>query len=194
LTARRFGSALPVDDGGLLAECAAIAGVRRKVLLYASDAVSSPVVFGVFRPRIVIPPALTHDREALRFVLLHELAHIRRGDNALRAVSAALLCVHWFNPLVWLMFLLSGRDMELACDAAVLRRIDQPARKQYALVLAALAENRQPVLAVAFGQSAVRQRILGIVRYKRATVATIILSAAFIAALAVVMLTNPVMG
>jgi beta-lactamase regulating signal transducer with metallopeptidase domain len=193
LAALRLGRARPVDDGGLLAECAALIGIRRKVGLYLSDAVDSPVAFGILRPRVVVPQAALADRETLRLVLLHELTHIRRGDN-LRVLLFLFVCAHWFNPLIWLFFLLSGKDMELACDAAVLRRLDRPQRRQYAEALLALAAGRQPWLSAAFGRSAVRQRILGIVQYRRVTILAAVLSAALLLALAAVLLTNPVAG
>lgn len=191
MTARRLGTAVRLDSGGLMERCAAEAGVKRKVGLYASEAVSSPVVFGVFRPRVVIPPGLARESGILRYALLHELAHIKRGDNVWRALSAAVLCAHWINPLMWLFLTLAGRDMELACDAGVLKRLDEAERRGYALALAALAASRQPLLAPAFGQSAVKQRIIGIVRYKRLTVAAAVLTALFLLALAVILLSNP---
>jgi beta-lactamase regulating signal transducer with metallopeptidase domain len=191
LTARRLRAAVPVMDGVLLAEYAALAGVKRKIRLYMSDMVASPVVFGVFRPRIVIPTAMVGDGETLRYALLHELTHIRRGDNILRLVSVLVLCIHWFNPFVWLFFALAGRDMELACDAGVLKRLDKPRRKEYALALAALASRRQPALAMAFGRSAVRQRIIGITKYRRLTIAAAIFTFVLLLALAAVLGTNP---
>lgn len=187
----RFRRAVPVADGGLLAECAAQARVRRKTGLYASDAVASPVVFGVFRPRIIIPASMAGDTQTLRYALLHEFTHIRRGDNSLRLISAIVLCAHWFNPFAWLFFALAGRDMELACDARVLRSLDRREQKGYALALAALASRRQPVLASAFGQSAVKERVIRITRYRKITLAAGILTFLCLLALAVVLMTNP---
>lgn len=193
LTARRLRSAVPVPDGDLLDECASRLKFRRKIALYSSDAVSSPVVFGLIRPRIIIPPALIGDRETLKFVLLHELVHIRRLDN-LRLVLFGLVCLHWFNPLIWLFYALSGRDMEMACDAGAVRHMDKQERKGYALALAGLASGRQPVLAAAFGNSAVRQRILGVAKYRRLTVAAVVLTVLFLVVVAVVVGTNPAVG
>lgn len=190
LAAARLRRASPVEDGGLLAQCAGATGVRRRVGLYASGEVSSPVVSGIFRPRIVIPTSMARGGEALRYALLHELVHIKRGDNALRLASALLLCVHWFNPFVWLFFTLAGRDMELACDAGVLRRLDRSEHRGYALALANLSAGRQPVLAAAFGHSAVRDRILGIARYRKVTLGAGILAFLGMLALAVVLMTN----
>ena len=193
LTARRLGRARRINDDGLLAGCAGLARLRRKVALLASDAVESPVAFGVFRPRVAVPSSMACDRDTLRLVLLHELTHIRRLDT-LRVLLFLVVCLHWYNPLIWLCFLLSGRDMELACDAAVLRLLGKQERKRYALALADLAAGRQPLLAAAFGRSAVRERVLGVVNFRRVTWAAAVLSALFVAGLAVVLLTNPAVG
>lgn len=190
LTARRFRTTACVQNA-LKAECAAKMELKRDIPLLVSGEVSSPVVFGILKPRVIIPPGIVEDRESLRYALLHEYAHIRRGDNLWRALAALALCAHWFNPLVWLCFSLSARDMELACDARVLKRLDKPQRRGYALALASLAERRQPALALAFGSSAVKQRIIGIVQYKKRTLIEIILSVMLLCALAAALLSNP---
>lgn len=193
LTARKLRQARPVEDGGLLAQCAAQAGLRRRVRLVESDAVSSPAAFGMLRPSVVIPLGLIENPETLRPVLLHELAHIRRGDT-FRPLLFLLVCVHWYNPFIWLFWMLSGSDMELACDAAVLKRLDRGGRKQYALALAGFAARPEPVLSAAFGASAVKRRVLAVVNYKRVTAVAAVLSAALVVLLAVVLLTNPAVG
>ncbi len=192
LTARRFRTAARMQNA-LTAGCAAEMELKRDIPLLVSGDVSSPVVFGIFKPRVIVPPGFDEDREALRYALLHEYAHIRRGDNLGRVLAALALCAHWFNPLMWLCFTLSARDMELACDAKVLNRLDGPQRRGYALALAGLAERRQPALASAFGSSAVKQRIVGIVYYKKRTLIEILLSAVLLCALAAALLSNPAM-
>jgi beta-lactamase regulating signal transducer with metallopeptidase domain len=190
VTAWRFRTAARVD-AGIMDECAAAVGLRRRVPLVASGAVSSPVVFGILRPRVVIPVAMAGDVETLRYALLHECVHIRRGDNVWRVLAALALCAHWFNPLVWLCLTLSGGDMELACDAGVLKKLDASQRKAYALALAGLAAQRQPLLSAAFGSSAVKRRITGIVRYKRLTLVEILLSVLLLLVLAIMLASNP---
>lgn len=190
VTARRFGTAVRVQNV-LTAGCAAEMGLKSDIPLLVSGDVSSPVVFGIFKPRVIVPPGFAEDREALRYALLHEYAHIRRADNLWRALAALALCAHWFNPLMWLCFSLSARDMELACDAKVLKRLDGPQRRGYALALASLAERRQPALASAFGSSAVKRRIIGIVQYKKRTLIEIVLSVMLLCALAAALLSNP---
>lgn len=194
LAASKLRRAIPCEAGGLPLECSPPAHVRRRLILYSSATVDAPCVFGVLRPRVVIPPALAVDVDpsTLRYALLHECAHIRRGDNALKLLSLLFLCVNWFNPFIWLFFMLSGRDMELACDASVLKRLTADERRGYALALMKLAAGRQPLLAAAFGRSAVKERILGITRYKRITLAMGILAFLCLLALAASLLTNPV--
>lgn len=191
LTAARLRRALPSMRGGLLRECTETLGVRRAVGLLVSDEISSPVVFGLLRPRVVIPKPLEGDPETLRYALLHELVHIRRRDHIFRIVCAALACLHWFNPLAWLFLSLSGRDMELACDAGVLRLLSTAERKEYALALAGMASGRLPALAAAFGRSAVRGRIIRIAKYRRLTGAAFAILVFLLFLLAAVLLTNP---
>ncbi len=193
LTARKLRQARPVEACGMLAQCAARVGLKRRVRLLESPDVSSPAAFGMLRPIIVIPPGLLESREALEPVLLHELAHIRRGDT-FRPLLFLLVCMHWYNPFLWLLWLISGADMELACDAAVLKRLDRDGRKQYALALAGLAAKPEPLLSAAFGASAVKRRILAVVSYHRVTLFAAVLSAALVLLLAAVLLTNPAVG
>ncbi len=193
LTARKLRRARPAEDGGLLAQCAARVGLKRKVRLLESPDVSSPAAFGMLSPIVVIPPGLAQTPEALEPVLLHELAHIRRGDTY-RPLLFLLVCLHWYNPFLWLVWLLSRSDMELACDAAVLKRLDRDGRKHYAMALASLAARPEPVLSAAFGASAVKRRVLAVVNYKRVTMLAAILSTALFVLLAVVLLTNPAVG
>lgn len=190
-TAARLHRALPSARGHLLKDCAELLGVRRAVGLYVSDEIPSPVVFGLFRPRVVIPRSLESAPETLRYALLHELVHIRRGDNALRAVSLAIACIHWFNPFMWLFFSLASRDMEMACDAGVLGKLSPGERRGYALALAGLASGRLPVFSAAFGKSAVRMRVVGILKYRRLTAAAAAIVASLLFVLAAVLLTNP---
>ncbi|MCD8343167.1 MAG: M56 family metallopeptidase [Oscillospiraceae bacterium] len=88
--------------------------------IYLTDGIASAFVLGLFRPRIYLPSSL--DAREQPYIIAHERCHIRRGDHIIKALAFAALCVHWFNPLVWLAFILSVRDMEMSCDEAVIRK------------------------------------------------------------------------
>ena len=84
--------------------------------VYLADHIDTPFVLGLFRPKIYLPSALPEGERG--YILLHERHHIRRLDHAVKLLAFLALCIHWFNPLVWLMFVLLGRDMEMSCDEA----------------------------------------------------------------------------
>lgn len=170
--------------------------VRIKDNLYCSDVLLSPVLAGVFRPRIILPPDLDPDSPAGRMVLAHEHVHRRRLDNLWRTLAILIACVHWFNPLVWVMLRAFLHDMELSCDEAVLRkgRYGREERKAYARTLLRFAEDKRFLISTAFGGSRVKVRVANVLNYKRLTVIGAAASAVFILSVALVLLTNPSLG
>ena len=115
---------------------------RPRIQVRVSDRIAAPLTYGLLRPVILLPKGMDMaDEAALRCVLTHEEVHIRRLDGLLKLALAAALCVHWFNPAVWLLYVLSNRDMELRCDEAVLEKLGRGSRELYALTLIRMAEN-----------------------------------------------------
>ena len=110
--------------------------LRRTIAIRQSGRISSPLTFGVLRPVILVPKKTDWtDETALRYVLEHEFVHIQRFDVLSKLLLIAAVCVHWFNPLVWVMYVLANRDLELSCDETVLRRFGGDIRAAYARVL-----------------------------------------------------------
>ena len=131
-----------------------------------ADHIPSPFVLGLVRPRIYLPSDLP-ERER-DYVLLHERTHIRRFDHVTRALAWLALTVHWFNPLGWLAFYLAGKDMEMSCDEAVLRKIGREIRVDYSSSLLRLsAGGRLPAGPLAFGGGNLQGRIKNVLRYKK---------------------------
>ena len=146
--------------------------LRRKVDVRQSDRIASPLTYGAFRPVILLPKELEDEEERkLEYILQHEMIHIRRFDGLLKLVVTAAVCLHWFNPLVWVMYILLNRDIELACDEEVLRTFGGQARKGYALTLIGMEErNFAPVsLYSGFGKNAVEERVGAIMKYRKKT-------------------------
>lgn len=152
-----------------------------------SDAVPSPFVLGFVSPCIYLPAGLTE--KELEYILLHERIHIQRGDPLTRAAAYLALCLHWFNPLVWLAFFLSGRDMEMSCDEAVIRRLGGRVKKEYSASLLSLASGRRIAVGIplAFGEGEPGKRIKHVLRYKKpafalvgAALAVCVLAAVFL--------------
>jgi beta-lactamase regulating signal transducer with metallopeptidase domain len=115
--------------------------VKSRVPIYQSDRVTTPLAVGLFRPRIILPKSMdTDNAQLLNYVLAHENYHIRRLDSLWKLLTAVALCVHWFNPMMWVMFVLVNRDLELTCDEAVVRRNGTDSKAAYAYTLIGLAE------------------------------------------------------
>lgn len=169
--------------------------VHVKGNLYRSDILLSPMLTGVFRPKIILPPGLDPESPEGKMVLSHESIHRRRLDNLWRALAISIACIHWFNPLAWVMLKAFFTDMELSCDEAVVRkgRYGAEERKAYASALLRFAEDKRLLIPAAFGRSGVKVRIINVLNYKGLTVIGALASTAFLLAIVLVLVTNPVL-
>lgn len=158
--------------------------------VYLADHIGTPFVLGLFRPKIYLPSALPEGERG--YILLHERHHIRRLDHVVKLLAFLALCVHWFNPLVWLMFVLLGRDMEMSCDEAVMKKLGEAVRADYSASLLRLATGLHfPAGApLAFGEGDTRDRVKNVLRWKEPKLWLVILSVAVVVVLAVVCGTN----
>lgn len=168
--------------------------LKRPVQVRVSDQIASPLTFGVLRPVIVLPKNTDWDDEAgLGCVLTHELVHIRRFDALWKLILAAALCLHWFNPLVWLLCASANRDLELSCDEQVVRILGQREKAFYARVLIAMEERKSGFgpLCSYFCKNATEERILAIMNMKKNTAAGCVLAVALITSTTAVFATTP---
>lgn len=165
--------------------------VRDEDNLWLSDRIESPFVLGLFRPRIYLPFRV---KGAIRaHVLAHEQAHIRRRDHWWKPLGFALLAVYWFNPLLWVAYILLCRDIEAACDEKVIADMDADARKDYsyALLSCAVRSRRIAACPLAFGEEGVKGRVKRVMSYKKPTFWIILLAIIAILVTAVCLLTVP---
>lgn len=147
--------------------------ISRPLAVRSSDLISSPLTYGILRPVILLPKKLDrNDQAALKYVLTHEYVHIRRFDAITKILFAAVLCIHWFNPLVWVMYVLANRDIELSCDAWVIRMMGEKKRSSYALMLIKMEERRNGMSALCshFGKNAISERIEAIMKFKKTSI------------------------
>lgn len=156
--------------------------------IWLSDHIGTAFVLGVFRPRIFLPSSLSTEEQA--YILLHEQTHLRRHDPLWKLLGCLALCVHWFNPLVWLALRCADRDMELSCDEAVLAKLGPEIRQAYASSLLRLSAGHIP--GVAFGKGGTKSRIVNVLRYQRPKLLISPLAAASVILLACGLLTDPV--
>ena len=159
--------------------------------IYQSENVCSPFVLGIIRPKIYLPYHM--DKREMDHVIAHEQTHIRRRDHWWKPLGFLLLTVHWFNPLLWLGYILLCRDIELACDEKVIREMGSEQRADYTQALVSCSVSRRSIAAcpLAFGEVGVKTRVKSVMNYKKPAFWIILASALICAAAAVCFLTNP---
>lgn len=167
--------------------------IWRRISLRQSDRIGAPLTYGVLRPVILMPKSADwDDGQAVKCVLEHEYVHIRHFDAAGKLLLTAAVCLHWFNPLAWCMYVLANRDLELACDEAVLRRLGQEARSAYAMALIRMAgaESGPAPLYSGFGKNAVEERITAIMKTKKTSLAALLVAAGLVLGVTTVFATS----
>ena len=160
--------------------------------IFQSENVGSPFVLGIIKPRIYLPYNM--DEQDLEHVVAHERAHIRRKDHLWKPLGFLLLTIHWFNPLMWLAYVLLCRDIELACDEKVIQELGNEQRANYSQALVACSVNRRMIAAcpLAFGEVGVKERVKSVLNYKKPAFWVIVASVIACVVVAVCFLTNPI--
>lgn len=156
-----------------------------------SDSIDSPFVLGVFNPTIYIPYSLKYSD--IDYVIAHERAHIRRRDFLWKPLGFLILSVYWFNPVIWIAYIVLCRDIEAACDEKVISELDENSRKGYSLALLNCSVKHRFVTAcpVAFGESGVKSRIRGIMNYKKPAFWIIVIAILASIVVGICFITNP---
>ena len=160
--------------------------------IYQSEKVCSPFVLGIIKPKIYLPYHM--DSREMDHVIAHEQTHIRRKDHWWKPLGFLLLTIHWFNPLMWLSYVLLCRDIELACDEKVIREMGNEQRADYTQALVACSVNRRLIAAcpLAFGEIGVKERVKSVMNYKKPAFWIVLASVIVCAVIAVCFLTNPI--
>ena len=144
--------------------------LKRPVLVRQSDRISTPLTYGIFRPVILMPKKTDWKNEKqLQYILTHEYVHIYRYDTVTKLIAACALCVHWFNPFVWVMYRLFNRDIELACDESVIRQFGEKSKSAYSLMLINMEAAKSGLLPFCnnFSKNVVEERITAIMKMKK---------------------------
>ncbi|MDR1132096.1 MAG: M56 family metallopeptidase [Oscillospiraceae bacterium] len=190
---REYKTSLPIDNE-FFHKWLTEHKIKRRVQIRQSDKISSPLTYGLWRPMILLPKMMEWtDESQLRYVMTHEYTHIKRFDNLKQWLLAITLCVHWFNPLVWVMYIFANRDIELSCDEKVVRTFGEKLKSSYALALISMEEKRSVVLNPAcngFSKNAIEERINAIMRIKRFSLIGIALALILVAGTIVVFATS----
>ena len=159
--------------------------------IYLADDIDSPFVMGLVRPKIYLPSEMEQREQS--YIILHEQYHIRRLDHIVKALAFVALCIHWFNPLVWVAFILSGKDMEMSCDEAVVLKLGTEIRADYTASLLSLATGKRIIagMPLAFGEGNTKGRIKNLANWKKPTFWVVLISVISCVVLAICLLTNP---
>ena len=165
--------------------------VRYKENIYICDAVKSPFILGIIKPRIYLSSALSE--EEMDYIIAHERAHLKRKDHLWKPFGYLLLCIYWFNPLCWIAYIMLCKDIELACDEKVIKDMSFGDKKEYSRVLLSCATQRRlvSVCPLAFGEVGVKERVKTVLNYKKPTFWITIAAIVVCAIVAICFLTNP---
>ncbi len=167
----RFRESLPVEST-YIDQWLSEHRLRRRISVRQSDRIAAPLTYGVFRPVILLPKNYEKiDEDNLKFVLSHEYVHIRRFDAVFKLLLTAALCVHWFNPLVWAMYVIANKDIEISCDEAVITLLGETEKKRYAMTLIRMEEIKSGLapLISHYSKNHIKERIVTIMKFKKTT-------------------------
>lgn len=170
-------------------------GSERRIRVYTLAEVKTPVVCGIFKPKIIIPTYLINEEneKILKYVIYHEVIHIKRKDYIIKILAILVACVHWFNPVVWMALVLDDQDMERACDEKVIQEAKGDIRKEYAQALLSFTvecSDKENRVVVAFGESNVKKRLKGVLKYKKPSIKIKLLSCSLVMIFTFLLATN----
>ncbi len=169
-----FRTALPVNNA-FVEQWIKERPLKRRISIKQSDRISTPLTYGVFHPVILMPKQTDWKNiNQVRYIFSHEYVHIYRFDTIAKLIAAYALCIHWFNPLVWVMYILFNRDIELACDESVIRQFGDKSKSAYSLMLISMEAKKSGLspLCNNFSKNATEERITAIMNTKRTTIIT----------------------
>lgn len=173
-----FQMSLPVKNG-FVDEWLKEHPLKRSVKIRQSGRISAPLTYGVLHPVILMPKDTDwENRQQLQFVFIHEYIHIRRFDTGRKLIATLALCIHWFNPFVWAMYILYNRDIELVCDESVVRQFGENTKSTYARALISMEETKSRLrpLCNNFSKNAIEERIKAIMKKKKMTRSLLLVS------------------
>ncbi len=190
---RALKMALPASMTEEIKTALAAQHLSRTVALYTSDRIASPLTYGIWKPRIVLPSHMALTGDEMSFVMAHECAHIKRHDAAKKYILLAAVCLHWFNPLIWLMAAACRRDMEINCDRQVLKTYGPHMRASYARTLLGLEERKRfcGVLMECLSSGPLEERVRSIMAGRKTTVAGMLAAVMVFVCASAVFATSP---
>lgn len=187
-----FRTSLPVRDE-FAAKWLEEHHLKRSIQIRQSDRISAPLTYGILNPVILMPKKTDWaKRQQLQYVLMHEYIHICRFDMVLKLLAIFILCMHWFNPMVWVLYIFLNRDIELSCDESVVRQFGEASKSSYARTLITMEEQKSgwSPLCNNFSKNAIEERVTAIMKTRRITVWALLISVVLLAIIIVLFATS----
>ena len=189
---QEFKAALPIENSNIT-EWLKEHRLKRKIEIRQLSGITTPMTYGLFRPVILLPQNTDLDnKQQLEYILFHEYVHIRHCDTALKFLATVALCIHWFNPMVWVLYILFNRDIELACDECVIRRFGRENRAEYARTLISMEERKNFTAPFCsnFSKNAIEERIVSIMKTKKTSAVALFAAGVIVAGAAGAFITS----
>lgn len=167
-----------------------IGAAHLKENIYLADHISTPFVMGLLKPKIYLPSSLSDGEKD--FIIAHELCHLKRFDHATRILGFAALVVHWFNPLAWIAFIASGKDMELSADESVMQKMDRDIRAEYSQSLLRFGTVKRMIHAtpLAFGEGDTKNRVKNVLNYQKPALGVVVIAIVAVVAIGIGLMSN----
>ena len=176
---RRLRFALPIKNNDFIAKWKLENRLSRAITILVCDQIKTPLTIGILRPKIYLPKQMNWaDTTQIEYILAHEFYHIKRLDVLWKLIAVVALCIHWFNPLVWVMYVLANRDLEITCDAWVVRKFGLTSKREYAFTLIDMAEQKRQFMPLysGFAKNAAEERIKSIMKGGRSSLAAVLIA------------------
>ena len=167
--------------------------LRRTIQIRQLDRIAAPLTYGIISPVILMPENTDwSNKQQLQYILLHEYVHICRLDMMVKLIATLALCIHWFNPVVWAMYIFLNRDIELSCDESVVRQFGETSKSNYAKTLISMEEKKSGLIPLhnSFSRNAIEERITAIMKTKKMTIGMLIVSIIVIICIVVPFITS----
>ena len=190
---KELSCSLQIRDNEFLNEWILEHKILRNIRIMQSDRIKTPLTTGIMKPRIILPKYMSmKNTPILQYILQHEYYHIRRFDMLWKLLLIAALCVHWFNPMVWVMFFMVNRDLEITCDEMVIRHFGQETKSAYAYSLIGMAEQQKKFTPLynSFSKNAIEERIMSIMKSRKTSLVGGILACMLVIGTTTVFVTN----
>jgi len=181
---REIRTALPIQGNAMIDKWLMEHKLIRPVKILISDKITAPLTYGIIMPKIILPKSIDLGNELqMRYILTHEFIHIKHFDALWKLLLLIAVCVHWFNPIVWVLFVLMNRDLEIACDESVIKVFGEGTKAGYALSLISMEEQKTRLtpLYSSFSKNAAEERIVSIMKFKKTSAFSLILAFILIA-------------